>query len=351
MSTEGAMNDNDLMEVRSTDVGSLGILHLKRLWAGALARNRGRLAGETQTNEGHIDQFVLDGLELGIIETFQFINLHKPDFAEFEAWVMAQHAGFIPPETREKINRAVTHFLGGQHQTYPLPVVAQDRIFSQEEWACWEENGYVVLKNAVPREDCAALEQAIWEHLGLFPDDPAGWQSWEDVFWVKGFRHHLSDQNRRSTRIHRAFAEIWGTDALFHAVNRLSFNPPLGAEYKQYGPSKLHWDTSIAQPMIFDVFGMLYLNDVAENQGAFQCVPGFHRKIGSWLNGLPEGADPRNEILDAFPTVKIGGKAGDLIICRQELPHGSSVNRGDYPRFVQYMAMYPADRAINPVWK
>lgn len=334
-------------EVRSTDMGDLQILHLKRIWANALCGNHA-----TDPDEAHMSMFVLDGLELGTGETHQFLLQQRPDFAAFESWVLEKCGGAISPAIREKINRAVSDCLSGQHKRYPLPPNMDEPVLDERALACWEKNGYVVLNEAVPREDCAALENAMWKYLGMRPDDPpARWREREELFWVNGFHHPLLDKNRQSQRIHRAFAQIWGTEDLFHSVNRVSFNPPLDAEWNLYGPCNLHWDASIAQPMPFDVIGLLYLNDVAENQGAFQCVPGFHREIDSWLGSLPPGADPRKEILDSFDPVKIAGKAGDLIVWRQELPHGSSINRADYPRFAQYMAMYPADRTINPVWK
>jgi hypothetical protein len=58
----------------------------------------------------------------------------------------------------------------------------------------------------------------------------------------------------------------------------------------------LHWDTTVAQPHHFGIQGILYLADTAENQGAFTCMPGFHRKLESWLTSLPKDADPRQEI-------------------------------------------------------
>jgi hypothetical protein len=57
----------------------------------------------------------------------------------------------------------------------------------------------------------------------------------------------------------------------------------------------LHWDVSLARPIPFGLQGILYLADTAANQGAFTCVPGFHRKIDSWLENLPAGSDPRAE--------------------------------------------------------
>ena len=47
-----------------------------------------------------------------------------------------------------------------------VPVLtAEDRKF-------WEENGYVVVHNAVPPENLKAAERAVWDFLEMQPDDP-----------------------------------------------------------------------------------------------------------------------------------------------------------------------------------
>jgi ectoine hydroxylase-related dioxygenase (phytanoyl-CoA dioxygenase family) len=79
-------------------------------------------------------------------------------------------------------------------------------------------------------------------------------------------------------------------------------------------------------------------------------VPGFHRRLTDWLSGLPPDADPRTQDLRSLAT-PIAGRAGDLIIWRHELPHGSSPNRAERPRIVQYMTMRPSNWEQNPVWK
>jgi len=343
--------DKNSSNVSSYDAGTLGILHLKRFWTMAMSAMQRNNAEKKSSAEGAIDQFVLDGLELDICETVSFLNEKKPTFPGFEEWILAKHDGNIPSNIRKKINRAVTSYLKEEHKTYPLSPQIKDPVFTKEEMDFWEENGYIVLKNAIPLEDCKAAENVIWDFLKMKPEEPNGWHKRSVPFWIRNYQHAIFLKNRKAARIHKAFAQLWGTEELFQPINSLSFNPPIKDEHREYGPSYLHWDDSIAMPMRFDVIGMLYLNDVDENQGAFQCVPGFHRIIESWLASLPEDADPREEIRGGFETVKVAGKAGDLIICRQELPHGSSLNKGDYPRFVQYITMYPPDRRVNPVWK
>ncbi len=332
--------------VDSFEKGDLGLCHIKRYWWRSVTDN---LRSQTDHLEQQLDQFVLDGLEISIRECVEYLLSNRPEFSEFEKWIYEKR-GEISGDRRDLINSEVTRFLSEPHRTYPYHGITESPVFSDEDIQFWNENGYVVLKNAVERSACHTLEQAVWDHLGLSPDSPDNWNSVQENFWVSDFDHPQIDNNRSSLRITKAFEQLWGTDNLFQSVKRLSFNPPKDGSVKQFGPSNLHWDISIAQPVPYDMFGVLYLNDIDENQGAFQCIPGFHKRLSDWLDDLSEDAIPRELIVESNEAIKVTGSAGDLIICRQEIPHGSSVNTGNYPRFVQYIAMYPADREINPVW-
>jgi ectoine hydroxylase-related dioxygenase (phytanoyl-CoA dioxygenase family) len=102
----------------------------------------------------------------------------------------------------------------------------------------------------------------------------------------------------------------------------------------------MHWDVELTAPVPFGTQALIYLTDVAEHQGAFCCVPGFHKKIDRWLAAQPEGIDLQQQDWTQWPVKPIAAKAGDLIIWHQALPHGSSPNRADFPRMVQYLNMY-----------
>jgi ectoine hydroxylase-related dioxygenase (phytanoyl-CoA dioxygenase family) len=80
-------------------------------------------------------------------------------------------------------------------------------------------------------------------------------------------------------------------------------------------------------------------------------VPGFHRRLDAWLDGLPADRDPRREDLHAFGVKLIGGRAGDLVIWDHKLPHGASPNHGLRPRIVQYLNMYPTGYRAHPEWR
>ena len=142
----------------------------------------------------------------------------------------------------------------------------------------WEENGYVVVHDAVPPENCQAAAQAIYDFLALDPSQPDTWygRALGQTIWVPLLHHPALWANRNSPRIHGAFAQIWQRSDLWVNVDQAGFNPPERPGWQFPGPH-LHWDVSLVQPVPFGVQGILYLTDTAADQGAFTCVPGFHR--------------------------------------------------------------------------
>lgn len=209
----------------------------------------------------------------------------------------------------------------------------------------------MILHNAAPQDTCNDAAKAIYEFLGADPGDPATWypKPIGHTIWVPLLHHPALGANRHSPRIRQAFAQIWGRSDLWANTDQCGFNPPERHDWKFPGPH-LHWDMSLALPLSSGTQAVLYLTDTDSDQGAFTCVPGFHRKIETWLDSLPSGAGPRQQDLSAFAT-PISGKAGDLVIWNQALPHGSSPNRSSRPRVVQYLNLRPSQWDFNPVWK
>jgi ectoine hydroxylase-related dioxygenase (phytanoyl-CoA dioxygenase family) len=108
---------------------------------------------------------------------------------------------------------------------------------------------------------------------------------------------------------------------------------------------------TLVPPHCLDVQGILYLADTPADQGAFSCIPGFHRTLEIWLKDLPASDDPRQAIRRQPGLTAIAGKAGDLVLWHQALPHGSSPNRGRLPRLVQYVTLRPTRWAYTAEWK
>lgn len=332
----------------SAEVGSLGVYQLKRLWSRAMAARRGRQSRDV-TDAFH-DRIALDALGLGLQQAQEYLLREAPSFEEFEAWVLKTTGG-VEPEQVARLNAA----LSGA----PMPEATRARleeidamppVLSAADLAQWEEQGYVIVHDAVPEESRRGAEQAIWAHLGARPDVPDSWYVPNDHgIMVQLFQHPALTANRRSARLHKAFAQLWGTADLWASADRVGFNVPERPGWMFRGPD-LHWDVSLARPIPFGTQGILYLTDTPPEQGAFTCVPGFNRRIDAWLDSLPPGADPRTQDLHALGSKPIAGRAGDLVIWEHKLPHGSRPNHGVNPRMVQYINMAPLNFEQRDEW-
>ena len=290
------------------------------------------------------NQTLLCGLNLGLQETLLYLNSAKPSLEQFEQWVLARNGGSLDPLLVDRLNDGIAGKL-------PSNDGSIEPVLTPEDLAFWEANGYVILHDAVPAADASAAAAAIYESLDAPPDDPDTWYRKKvgHTIWVPLMHHRVLYANRHSPRIHAAFAQIWGRTDLWVNTDQSGFNPPERHDWKFPGPY-LHWDSSLALPLTFGTQGILYLTDTAADQGAFQCVPGFHHKLEAWLRDLPADADPRQQDLSA-EAKPIAGRAGDLIIWHHQLPHGSSPNRAERPRVVQYLNLRPSQWDYNPVWK
>lgn len=338
--------------VSSMEVGLLDVFHLKRLWSRVMLNRAGLLQDQAHLDEWVLDKIVIFGLGLALEETFHYLYQTAPTFGEFEGWILAKNGGSINQKQIERINAAIAGTIHRESLQEAHLVEFSEPALSEEDLSFWEENGYVVVHDAVSRESCKVAEEAVWEFLAMSPDEPETWyqRSSDHGIMVQFFHHQALQSNRRSPRIHKAFAQLWGTVDLWTTVDRVSFNPPERPGWRFPGP-RLHWDTSLDLPIPFGVQGLLYLTDTVATQGAFTCVPGFHRRIADWLKGLPPNADPRQADLESLGPVPIAGEAGDLIIWHQALPHGSGPNTACRPRIVQYVYMYPTDEEHRKHWK
>jgi len=292
---------------------------------------------------------LLDALGLGLEQTLQFLRLEYPDYPVFEAWIEAT-AGAPDPVKIARYHAT----LDGLPPPEPVQALldkidAAPPVLDAADLAHWEREGYVILRGAITPGEAAAAAELVWRTVGASPSDPDSWYVQRSSgIMVQHFQGEAMEAPRRSMRVHKAFAQLWGTADLWHLVDRLGFNPPERPGYT-FRATQIHWDVSIAQPIPFSTQGILYLTDTAADQGALQLVPGFHRRLAEgWLESIAD-ADPREHDFsrDAVP---IAANAGDLIIWRSDIPHGASPNRATLPRLVQYVTMYSAELTPNPVW-
>ena len=318
------------------------IPHLKQLWSKTITG--ANIAGG-DNNELELDAALIDILGLGLLPTYQFLHQQKPSYEAFEQWVIEQNGGAISAETMQKCNQ----LFGGAEAVQSTDL---EDILTPNDISFWNEQGYVIIRNAISAEDCADSRKAIWDYLEMDEQNPATWyqdDSSTQGIMVPLFRNAAIDKNRNSTRIRRAFEQLWNQHDLIVTTDKCGFNPPETEEVKYKGIG-LHWDVSLAQPIPYGTQGILYLIDTAANQGALTVVPGFHKVIESWLTALPKHINPRETDFSPFNSKPIAAGAGDFIIWDHRLPHSSSPNRATRPRLVQYINWYAPLQKKQDVW-
>jgi len=327
----------------STQIGAFGLMHLKRFWSKIILKRTNQLDEEMWKQEWPLDKTLLSVLGLGVEQTLTYVFQHAPAFEEFERWIILT-AGIPSIEQVNKFNNLLHKT---PEFTQPIPCVLSD-----EELTFWAQNGYLILKNAVPKADCQATVDLICDFLKIKLNEPETWygpRTSRQGIMVQLFQHPLLQKNRQSEYIQMAYQQLWQRTDIWVTTDRVGFNPPETDNWKFPGPD-LHWDCSLDQPIPFNLQGLLYLADTAPNQGAFTLVPGFHNRISDWLLALPEGTNPRTENLHTLGSLPIAAAAGDFIIWHQALPHGSRPNTSSKPRFVQYINYQPADLAQKKHW-
>lgn len=228
------------------------------------------------------------------------------------------------------------------------------KVLSEADWLFWKENGYVIVKNAVPREQALKTAQFLWEFEEKDPNDPETWytqaraemkmKELAGTGMVEVYNNQHLWNNRQMARVHDAFTDIWGTDKLWVTIDRANLNFPLrpGFTYKGF----IHWDYD-PETKPQNVQGVLALADQTdEEMGGFQCIPELYRTYDTWKLTQPEDRNRFQPDTAAFEGkfVKVKLEAGDLLIFNSLTPHGIRPNNSvDKVRIAQYISMMPAE--------
>ena len=228
--------------------------------------------------------------------------------------------------------------------------IASPVVLSAEDRAFFDEQGYVVIPNAVPPQNLEAAKRAIYDFLDVDPQDPATW--YRDPVQPGGnvdmHQHPAFWDNRQHPRLYQAFAEALGTERLWVSLDRGAFRPPQREDQPRYRSSLVaHWDLPIEQidTLPLGVQGVLALVDTPTEVGGFTCVPGFHKIAVEWVKSRP-GQESAVRDLSVLPPgyamVPVPMAAGDLLIWNRLLLHGNGYNVSNRPRMAQYITMFPA---------
>ena len=332
------------MRVHDSVMGWAAARRVESVWRRAKAGETRRSNGADRT----LDRIALNALGIATEELREVLPRFD-DFDDLVAWSEARRGGL----DHDALGRFEAVVAGE-----PAPETVKRRIaaieaakpvLGPEDLRFWDENGYVIVPQVIAPAEAGALADAVWAFVGADPDDPTTWGLTDHGIMAQLFQHPALTPGRTSPRLLKAFAQLWGTADLWTSLDRVSFNPPVRPGVEFPGP-RLHWDISLVPPVAFQVQAMIYLTDTSAEQGAFEVVPGFHKRIDAWLEGLGEGVDPRRVDLSGEAR-RIAAGAGDLIIWHSALAHGASPNTGDRPRLAQYVTQFPATLHPADRWR
>jgi hypothetical protein len=324
--------------------GSAAAGRVEALWQRAKSGDRVRLGGHDRV----LDRIALNTLGVSTEELREVLARFE-NVDDLLAWSDARMGGL----DREALSRFEAVVAGE-----PAPEGVRRRIEAIEaappvldsaQLAAFDADGYVIVPGVITPAETRALADAVWRFIGADPDDPSTWGLTDHGIMVQLFQDPALTPARTSPRLLKAFAQLWGTADLWTSLDRVSFNPPVRPGVEFPGP-RLHWDISLVPPVAFQLQGMIYLTDTSAEQGAFEVVPGLHKRIDAWLASLGDDADPRRIDLSAGAR-RIAAGAGDLIIWHSALAHGASPNTGETPRLAQYVTQYPATLRPADRWR
>ena len=226
------------------------------------------------------------------------------------------------------------------------------KILSEDDWKFWIHNGYVIIKNAVPKAQVKETAEFLWDFEEKNPNDPETWyappraemqmKELTNTGMVEVYNHQTLWNNRQMPKVHAAFADIWGTEKLWCTIDRANLNFPLRPDFESKG--FIHWDYD-PETKPQNVQGVLALADqMDEEMGGFQCISELFRTYDTWKLSQPEDRNHFKPDITGFKLEKIKMEAGDLLIFNSAEPHGIRANNSkDKVRIAQYISMMPAE--------
>ena len=236
------------------------------------------------------------------------------------------------------------------------------KVLTMDQWNFWIENGYVVIKNAISKQQAAKTASFLWEFEEKNPNDKITWytnpraemqmKELAGTGMVEVYNNSHLWSNRQEKRVYDSFVDIWGTDKLWVTIDRANLNFPIrpGFEYKGF----IHWDYDPAtKPQ--NVQGVIALADQTDqNMGGFQCIPWLFKNFDKWKLTQPKNRDYFKPDISGLEDkiVKVPLEAGDLLIFHSAQPHGIRPNlTDDKVRIAQYISMMPAEEENDELKK
>jgi len=263
-----------------------------------------------------------------------------------------------------------------------LPAPIPDVVAPTTKYTDWradlQENGYAIVKNAVPRNRALGYQQKAFDWLlsfdnGLDLNDPSTWtadhlpvQSKINTFNNYAVAHEkFMWDTRLEPGIVSAFARLWGTEQLLVSFDALNITLPNRTDKPPKGAWE-HIDQSPLRRGLHCVQGIVCLSKVGPEDGGLVVYPGSHKLNDEFFDTQTdkETWDIADKHIYTIPQLewfaargitprKIEADVGDLILWDSRTIHyGAEPSPlSDTIRTVIYVAYTPARLATEETLK
>ena len=205
-------------------------------------------------------------------------------------------------------------------------------------------NGYAKIEQAAPRTVADAARAALWQQLGLSPDDPAGWSG--AVMWASDLTGAGPfGELARSPATASALDQICGPGGWVPRgpLGNIPVRFPVAPGGDDRG---WHIDANTPQPDgSWAVTGrphtallLTLLSEVGDDDAPTRIRVGSHRDVAKVLGPDPVELAEMGRLVDeasaARPVAYATGEPGDMYLVHPFTVHAADEHRGRTPRFM-----------------
>jgi len=224
---------------------------------------------------------------------------------------------------------------------------------SQNQIDQYEQDGFILIENAVPADFLSRLQSVTHELI----DQSRTVKQNNDIYDLdKGHSADNPRLNRIKTPhdVHPIFKEYLRSDALLDLIKPLlgehirMNNSKLNTKAAQGGaPVEWHQDWSFYPHTNDNLLAIgVMLSDITEQDGPLQMIPGSHREpvLSHFNDGVYCGAiQPDDKAARLDDAVSVTGHAGSISIHHVRTTHGSAPNFSQSPRLLLLYELAAAD--------
>lgn len=205
-------------------------------------------------------------------------------------------------------------------------------------------DGYAKIEQAAPRGVADAARAALWQQLGMSPDDPAGWS--EPVRWAADLMGQGPfGELARSPVLAQALDCVCGAEGWLPrgSLGNIPVRFPVAPPHDDRG---WHIDANTPQPDgSWAVTGrphtlllLTLLSEVGPDDAPTRIRAGSHRDVARVLGPDPLELAEMGPLVDEAsaqrPVVHATGQPGDMYLVHPFTVHAADEHRGRTPRFM-----------------